>query len=335
MALDVTAETAARARERALAEGQIRAFRRLTERLTLARDGGRIPVSGRDRLQVLVQDIAVANERTSSVRYLADLTVRFRPDAVRAFLRDMGLSYSETFSKPLVVLPVYQAGGTLQLFDDPNPWRTAWNAVAAGHDGLVPLMLPPGDLADIGLIGPELALRGDQGALSAIAERYRTNDVLVAHAVQSFAGQGRFVLDVQAVRYGAGQHEQGFAQSYEQRAEETVEQLLARAAGDLGARVQDQWKRDTLVNFGEAAVLPVRIPVAGLADWLAVRKQLAATSAVRRIEVVLLSRIEVRVNIHYVGGPDQLSLTLRQADLVLSGTAGDNVLSMMPSRSPG
>jgi hypothetical protein len=335
VAVDVTAETATRARERALAEGQTRAFSRLVERLTLAHERGRVPDSGRDRLQGLVQDIAVANERTSSVRYLADLTVRFRPDAVRAFLRDLGVSYSETSSKPVVVLPVYQASGTLQLFDDPNPWRTAWSAVAAGYDGLVPLILPTGDLADIAVIGPELALRGDQSALSAIAQRYRANDVLVVHAVQSVAGQGRFVLDVQAVRYGSGQQEQGFVQSYEQRAEETVEQLLARAAGDLAARVQDQWKRATLVNFGEAAVLPVRIPVTGLADWLAVRKQLAATSAVRRIEVVLLSRTEVRVNVHYVGGPEQLSLALRQADLVLSGSAGDNVLSMTPSRSPG
>ena len=43
VAVDVTADTAAQARERAIAEGERAAFRRLLERLTLRSDHSRLP----------------------------------------------------------------------------------------------------------------------------------------------------------------------------------------------------------------------------------------------------------------------------------------------------
>ena len=53
-------------------------------------------------------------------------------------------------------------------------------------------------------------------------------------------------------------------------------------------------------------------------DWLAVRTRLGDVAVIRKSELVLLSRDEVRVNLHYIGDLDQLVLALEQLDLRLS-----------------
>ena len=102
---------------------------------------------------------------------------------MRGLLRDLSLSYAETVSKPRLVIPVYEAAGAILLWDDPNPWRSAWETRDADDGSPVPLILPRGDRGDIFAIGATQVLSGDVNRLGAIARRYGVEDVLVAHAV--------------------------------------------------------------------------------------------------------------------------------------------------------
>ena len=129
--VDVTAKSAATAKKEALTNGEVLAFSRLLERLTLLDELDRLPRLGSTGIATFVKDISVADEKTSGVRYLAKLTVRFKRREVRKLLMDLGISFAETRSKPALVLPVYQAAGALMLFDDPNPWREAWSGLSS------------------------------------------------------------------------------------------------------------------------------------------------------------------------------------------------------------
>ena len=73
---------AADARTIALAKGERRAFSELMRRLTVRGDHNRLPQLGSEAISGLVQDLSIANEKNSRVRYLADLTYRFKPGAV-------------------------------------------------------------------------------------------------------------------------------------------------------------------------------------------------------------------------------------------------------------
>lgn len=314
--VDVTAETAAAARERALADVEQKAFRRLFERLTLRADHDRMPALGRNKVSALVMDIEVAEEKTSSVRYIGRINVRFKADEVRRLLVDHNLPFAETPSKPVLVLPVYQEAGAIALFDEPNPWRAAW-AAHPPSDGLVPFVLPLGDLQDILAVGAEQALKGDAQRLAAIASRYGARDALVAHGVLRVGATGP-ELEVFATRYGTAMQENTIVNSYAAEKGEGTDALLARAVADVMRRVEDNWKRDNLLQYGQSSVLAVKVPVAVLADWLDVRRRLASVAVVKRVDLILLSRAEVRINLHYLGDLEQLRLALYQADLALA-----------------
>lgn len=316
VAVDVTDETAAAARKKALAWGERTAFYRLLERLTLLADRDRLPVLNDDEIAAFVQDLEVTREKTSSVRYLASLNFRFKKEAVRGFLIDNYLSFAETESKTVLVLPVYESAGALLLFDDPNPWRAAWEERSA-IKGLVPMVLPRGDLADIAAIGAEQALDGDAQRLRAIAGRYGAYETLVVHGIHRLGASGLPKMEVYATRFSPSQPEQTIVRTYAGRKGEAMESLLVRAAKGTAALVEDAWKRDNLLQFDKRDVIPVRVRIGGLKDWLGIKKRLGGVAVIRRIELVLLSLGEVRVNLHYIGGPEQLSLALEQKDMAL------------------
>jgi len=329
VAVDVTAEAAAQARKQALSEGKVRAFQRLLKRLTLRIEHQGLPKLSSDEINGYVNDFSVADEKTSSVRYLAQLTFRFKPKAVRALLNDSGFSFAETVSKPVLVLAVYQSAGALILWDDPNPWRDAW-AGRQKKQGLVPTLLPLGDLADIAAIGAEQAMDGDLQRLGAIARRYGASDTLVVFGVLRVdAAKARRVLDVYFTRFGSQLQEQTEVVSFPQAAGETVARLLARAANEMTYVVEDNWKRDNLLQFGNSGVIPVVLAIARLKDWVSVRARLGGVAVLRRTEMVLLSKDEVRLNLHFFGDTGQLALALEQADLKLLQEGGIWVLGQV------
>ncbi|MCP5368736.1 MAG: DUF2066 domain-containing protein [Hyphomicrobiales bacterium] len=332
VAVDVTADTAAAARAQALARGEQEAFRRLLQRLTMSQDHPSLPALTRAEVEPYLQDFSVAEEKSSSVRYLASLDYRFKRDRVRQLLIDHGLLFAETPSKPLLVLPVLESTGgdttaeagrdptrPMLLWDDPNPWRQAWGLLPR-DPGLVPLMLPDGDLDDIAAISAEQAVDGDVARLAAIGERYGAGVVLVAYAALNrggAAGAGAR-LEVYITRYGTVEPGHTETLTFDEEPDEGADALLARAARAIARGVEDDWKRNNVVQAGAPSVLAVTIPITSLADWITVRGTLARVPILRKVDLVLLARDRARVNLHYQGQLDQLTVALEQIDLTLS-----------------
>jgi hypothetical protein len=334
--VDETAATAADARQAALAVGQRRAFRRLMERLVPEDQQDRIPAVESSALQYYVQDFSVNNERTSTVRYLADLTFRFNGNEVRSFLRNAGVGFAETRSKPVVVLPVFSAPGTdatLWLAD--NPWRDVW-ALKPDDAGLVPLIVPIGDLDDLAAIDAPRALSGDREDLKAIAERYGADDVLVTAA--SLAGDpqdGSAVLQVVTRRYHEGAASVTLRDKLVQVTGEPYDGFLKRAADRIDDAVQEAWKQQYVLQFGNQRSILVYVPLTGLDDWLTVRKRLDGVAAIQQTGLTTLSRNEALLEITFVGDEQRLSRALAQRDLFLSLRPDSNwELTLADRRTP-
>jgi hypothetical protein len=332
--VDVTAANAAAARDQAIVEGERSGFDLLMRRLTLAADRSRLPPVNAALLNEVVQGFEVAHERRSEVRYLADFTIHFRPEAVRQMLRRAGVRFAETPSKPLLVLAVMHQGDQLTLWDDPNPWRDAWGNAGA-VPGLVPLLRPVGELEDVQAIDAEAAVKGEDERLQAIAQRYNGADVLVTQATLKTDG-AQHGLDISSTRYAPGLPgtEQTWVDSAVAKPGESDADLMARAAGEVVAQVEDAWKAANILDLSQGGTLTARVPTHSLADWVAVRDRLSGIPAVRGSRLLSLDRAEARVEIRYVGDTEQLRTALAQRDLELEGADPDWVLQRRGAAPP-
>ncbi|WNK01597.1 DUF2066 domain-containing protein [Thalassospiraceae bacterium LMO-JJ14] len=324
--VDVKAATAAEARKQALAQAERRAFYVLVSRMTLSEDEERIPEFSNAEIAPYVRDFSVAREKASSVRYIARLNYRFKPDAIRGLLRSYNVPFAETPSKPMVVLPVYEIGASAVLWDEPNPWRQAWS----GRDrpeGLVPLIVPIGDLSDISTVGVSEAMAGDTNRLGVIAERYAAADTVVAHNNQTAdPASGRQMMTVTLLRPSDPIEVEYRTDSYIQNEGETPDAMMARVTEATAKRIENIWKRRNLISQSGTGVLAVTIPITGLKDWLTIRDQLSRVGIIRESEIVLMSKDQVRVNVHFVGGAEQLITALEQANLSMLQESGEWII---------
>lgn len=314
ISVDETANTAAAARGAAFRRGQRKALTTLLQRLTLRADHARLPSVERERLDFMVQALEVADEKTSDVRYLANMTITFKPQEIRRLLREAGIPFAESTSKPVLVLPVLRQGDRLVLWDDPNRWREAWAQLPQVGD-LVPLIVPVGDLSDIADVDATQAAEGDPLRLSAIASRYRAGDVLVAVATLSETAISTRI-DIAASRIGAPT-QTPILLNFETSDPATIPSVLFDAATGVAAAVENLWKETNIIEFDRPGRMLLAVPLASLQQWISVERRLNGIATISSVTLISLTRDSAEVEITHFGDETQLAATLAQQDLAL------------------
>lgn len=314
--VDATADSASAARDAARLAGERNAYTALLGRITLTSDRAKLAAPSDSDLNSLIQGFEVANERRSTVRYLADYTFHFNADAVEQRLRAAGVPFAVTPSKPLVVLAVLETDNGPVLWDDPNPWREAWGA-AKPPQGLVPLVMPLGEIEDVTAIDAAGADKGDDAKLQAISANYGHDDVLVTRATI----RGSKSVSVSSTRFvpGSPGGEQSWTGTFTANAGESDPDFLARAVAATAAQVQEAWKQANIINYQQTGTLTVAVPTGDLKTWLAIRDRLAAIPSIQQTEILAIDRQRALVSLHYVGDATQLKTALAQRNLDLSG----------------
>jgi hypothetical protein len=316
--VDVTAATVTDARDRGLIQGRINGLHKVLERLVAKDDLGRLPALTSNQVIEMVRDFSIANERSSAVRYIADLTVRFDPNAVRRLLRNAGIPFAETVSKPLVVIPVMNDGGRTLLWEDANAWRVTWTRVTLDR-GLVPLIVPAGDSKDAAAMTAAQALAKDVAAVRDIAGAYDAGGALIAVATP--AG-GAIQLALTEVRPGLSNQEYTLSQG-----PEGADDALTAAARAAAVAVQESWRQRNRIAFGTSGQVTALVPISTLKDWLAVRDRLNSVALIERTDLQAITRDRVQVTLYFIGQQDQLRLALAQHDLTLAQQGGVWIIS--------
>jgi hypothetical protein len=324
VAVDATAETAAAARERGTTIAQQTALSRLFDRMVPRDQRASVPRPAAAETGDLVRDFAVNGEKTSAVRYLANLSVRFRPDDIRALLRSAGVPFAETMSKPVVVLPLLKSGTDLQLWEETNPWRQAWASL--DRDGLVPFVVPVGDLEDVVAIDAERARAGDRQALAAIADRYKAGTVIVATAEPREQNGRTSAVQITTARYAASEGDDETVVNTVSADGQDSDAVWQRAAASMAEGIEDTWKRANLIRFDSERSLVATVRLNALSDLIEIRKRLSGVSFLRSYDVVYLARDAAQFRLSFFGDERQLAIALAQSDLTLEQDAADWIL---------
>jgi hypothetical protein len=324
VAVDATAESAAAARERAMTTAQQTALNRLFDRMVPRDQRAALPHPAAAEIGDLVRDFAVNGEKTSAVRYLANLSVRFRPDDIRALLRSAGVPFAETMSKPIVVLPLLKSGTDTQLWDETNPWRQAWATL--DRDGLVPFVVPVGDLEDVVAIDAERAQAGDRKALAAIADRYKAGTVIVATAEPRQQDGRMSAVQITTARFAVSGDQDETVLNTVSGDAQAADAIWQRAAASMAEGIEDAWKRANLIRFDSERSLVATVRLNALSDLIEIRKRLSGVSFLRAYDVVYVARDAAQLRLNFFGDERQLAIALAQSDLTLEQDAADWIL---------
>lgn len=309
--VDETAGSADEARRVAIARGEAEAWNRLMLRLVVPGQVQRVPQMSGSDLESMIQSFEIADERLTSDRYRALVTVRFRADAVRGLLDANGIDHANEPSPLLLVLPVVDTDNGAVLWSEDNAWLSAWQHEPGGGK-VIDVVVPIADLEDIMAIDAGAAIAGDWQAMQQLMARYQADGVLVVDASEGADGMALSAdwYDSAIPREVAIDPLAPDGRTSQERFQEAVAQV--RNAVDA------QWTAASSVPEGPEETLVADIAVRSLSEWVDMRTRLERPASILQAQPLVIGTGKVRVLVRYVGGIEQLQAGLRQSGLTLT-----------------
>lgn len=363
--VDATGKSGVAARDAARAGAQKQALQLLLQRLTAPQDWPRLPHLDGEDVTDLVLDMEVESEHVSASHYLGRYTFRFDPKGVRNLLQQANIPFTELVSKRVVAIPVFQTPAGTHLWDDPNPWRDAWNA-ARGPAGLVPWVVPLGDLGDVQSLDVPDIKQPAADKLIAMSQRYDGGDIVIASAVlqdatppadpatsTSAAGHAPVTLQITVTRYAATGTD---SESSSVTADKPDAGFYLAGVVASERMLEDLWKKVSLaggavsgppmtgaVAAGAAASsgggmltapgsqqVEVEVPVTSAADWIKLHDRITQVSGVLGTRIEVLTKDRILLQLTLSGEPQRLALAFAQQDLALSPATQGGAFVLSP-----
>ncbi|MBL8893933.1 MAG: DUF2066 domain-containing protein [Rhizobiales bacterium] len=332
--VDVTDKDATTAKTKAIIEAQVKAFPILAERLGSAEAVQKLADLTPQQIGRMLRSLSIEEEHSGPGRYIGKLTVRFLPNKVRAVFAEHGLPVVEEQAPPIVVLPVWKSPEGTIVWED-NIWRKAWLDLKA-EQGIVPLIVPLGDLQDSQAITPEEALAMDPVKLESIMIRYEAKAILVATAEPS----GEFAIH--AMMNGESPlGKVAFDENY-QAEEGGIEASAVMAARSFHNALLDHWRSVKLKMASQAKAeaeaqraaqavasaqaLPVAVPFRSADEWNAIRQRLLSVDGVLGVDVSTFARNGAMIKLMFGSSLDDLRNSLYASNLRLDRIRGTWVL---------
>ena len=323
--VDTQAPSAIEAREIAVRDGQREALAIVLKRLTPETSWPQLPVTTELAVENLVEGFQVSKEKTTTNRYIAELSVQFKANDVLALLRGRNIAVTTSQNRPALLLAVLEDAQGLQLWGE-HWWEAAWKQEDLENNP-APLVTPLGDLDDTIIATPEDILIGSPEKLDQLNRRYGTQSSIVAHALADIEGQ----LGITVYIFGADENDV-IVRTY--RADLPHAEMAASATGEILNLLSERWKQSAGVVSDQVNKLRVRANYGALATWTAIRKTLSGSDLVQQLSVIEMSVNYAYVDIAYIGSVSQLAANLEQAGLQINETMnGWQISKMMEPQS--
>lgn len=320
LGVDATAKDAEQAKIAALKDGQTAAFNLLVRRLAIVDENTKLPQFTSAEIASMLAGITIEEERTSPTRYIAKLTVRFRSEQVKQILQQLKVPFADKQAPKTLLLAVWQAENPI-LWDNPNPWRKAWDSIDATNS-ITPIHLPLGDLTDVSLISVDAVLAGDEAKLEALKKRYGGNYLLIARARPAPGNTGLSITIKGTSPVGPVE----FTETYPVE-NGNLPGAAFKAARDFLAALEKRWKsenQDAATIGGN--VFAITVPFGSLEEWRTLKAEIEAAEGVRAIDIKTLSASGALVHIRFSGGGQDLAHALGARGLGLTNVGDAWVL---------
>lgn len=318
--VDVTAENAVAAREKAFAEAQVQAFTALAQKLLGEDDFKQYKAPDAPVIAAMIKDFEITDERLSAVQYIGTYTFRFEGSAVRNHFNTGGVRYSDVGSKPVLVLPFYQAEGHTVLWQENNPWLAAWSNEREPAGMLVPIAVPLGDIRDVADIGDNEAMTYSPEGLNSMLTRYGAVEAVIVVAVPE-AGIAGAPEAISIMMYRTDTYVPQLVRTVRVTADAGMDTaaLFEKGEKEIRSAIQSDWKTAMAVNpVTENNAITVHVQFQTMQQWVETRQAMMRVQGLTDIKVKSVTPREAQVDIYFAGDENRLRQMMAQADLILS-----------------
>ena len=316
VSVNVTADNAAAARERAMQQANRQAVTAIAANFT-TRDGLMVLNKLSDeQLLNFVKETTVLEEKTSNVSYIAKLRITAHDRLLKQYLQEKNVPLVVASSADVMVVPLYRKDieSPVMLWDEENLWRLSWEQKpqVIGSIRFIPLVE-----SNMPSLTADKVLNFDVPTFRQLNDLNAGNDVYVIEAFPNEEdGLTVQVTNAQTQRRDIFNVE-GPVSS----------EIYHRAATETALRIADELKGRSIVTSTEPEIISAIYNFKTLSSWLKIEEKISAVTAVENIQVNAIGNGRIQFQIEYIGGTETLSKALMDQHLALTKSEDHYVLT--------
>lgn len=349
--VDITADNAVEAREKAFEVAQIKAYEELARRLLDAEAYKEFETPDINVISNYVQNYEVKNEKLSAVRYNGTYEIQFSQRAIdhiqkkQKITDDRNIIEAVSQNGDTLILPLYQRSGRTFLWQA-NPFMQAW--VRARNNSNINAIVPIGDINDIKQIRDGQGLSYDPSRLNAMRLRYNAERVVILTVEPAIQPDGRNTMMLKiydAQPYGPVLKAQSIVPAYAGEVEDQLYNRLvneslkslaqmnvadpSRSMAVLDNNVNDPQAMGSQAYNGATATITTQVNFSSVREWVQMKKTIETLPNVSSVIVQSMSPRAAVLNIKFKGGEENLRQGLSQKGLVLNNAPQGQIYQIM------
>ncbi len=297
VAVDVTDQNASAARERAMSEANRAAIVAVAKRISTAEGAAKLAEMTDDQLINFIKEVSVIDEKSSSIRYIANLRVVLNEDMLREYMTQRGIPLLLGGHTRVLVVPLLRdmPGTAPLLWESTNRWREAWGALSQG--AAAQFVLLPANATNFALTEVSRLEAMDGEMLDKLMRFNRADDVYVLTAEPD----GNGGMEVLAMSYSGDNRVIRVAGNSEE-----PDQIFAAAAEQTAAAIEGRVKQQNLREAEQEAQATVLYEFSGLRQWVEAEKVLKSIPYVKSIDVQAMGTHKAQFKLIFAGSTSKL-----------------------------
>lgn len=153
VSVDVTAQTVSDAKQKAISKAMRDALSEIVLSISTAKSVKELNQLNDNQLEHFVTGVMVLMEKTSDVRYIADLRVSFDEKILKAYMAENNMPIIIGEEQDILIIPLLEdEKGNLDIWGDENIWREALISHKNKQKGNLTLIVAEKNLGNIAMI---------------------------------------------------------------------------------------------------------------------------------------------------------------------------------------
>lgn len=295
MRVDVTAETVTEAKKQAMAKATRDAIVQVVQSVSTEKSVHAFDELNDNQLQHFISGVMVLMEKSSDVRYIAELRVSVNLEVLKAYLEENDLPFVVAEEQDVLIIPLMVKDGEPDLWGDENVWSKAFAEYGHIERGTLNVRLIDKNLGNMAAANAKRVFDMADGEYNELVD---------------FNG----VSDIYVLKY-VPEEEMVYVKSFPDRAVSEVktegkkpEELVDMVLPFLKGRAKEV--AHTAEEVTEPRVYEAVYSYSRLADWAKLKRILAENSHVSDVEIISMSNGKVRFRFAYSGVIEKLQVGL-------------------------
>ncbi len=301
--VDVTDKNASIAREKAMSSASVAAVNAVARKISTSVGSEKIAKLNENQILNFIKETSVLNEKTSDVRYMADLKIVINEELLKQYMEEREIPLVNKKDTSILIVPIFRefSDDKPMLWEADNPWKQAWDK--AQSSSAIKFLSLANTASNMEAIDANKASVSDSFAMERLQTISGSNDVYILDA--SYNGVEGIIITATSL---SGEHFNIEVAGTKSSGDE----LFDNAVVESKIQIEERILKASMEQAVQENELTVLFPFNSLGDWITAEQKIKGLNEITNMQVQAMAPKKAQFKIWFTGDINTLQNLLKR-----------------------